>query len=69
MMQWNDDLTSLEWDALLCELGGHPLQSALWGQAKQTIYGISDRRLAFYADDKLMALIRIEKNYSECSSH
>lgn len=60
MVQWKDDLTPAEWDTLLCELGGHPLQSALWGQAKQTIYGISDRRLALYFHDQLAALIRIE---------
>jgi hypothetical protein len=41
-------------------LGGHPLQSALWGQAKQAICGISDRRLALYLQGQLAALIRIE---------
>ncbi len=60
MIQWKDDLTPVEWDTLLCELGGHPLQSALWGQAKKTIYGISDRKLALYFHDQLAALIRIE---------
>lgn len=60
MVQWKDDLTPAAWDTLLCKLGGHPLQSALWGQAKQTIYGIADRRLALYFHDELAALIRIE---------
>ena len=60
MLQWKEDLNPTEWDALLCKLDGHPLQSALWGQAKQKMYGISDRRLAFYAQNKPIALMRIE---------
>src|SRR3990167_9820521 len=59
-MQWRDDLSSKEWNVLLSELGGHPLQSALWGDAKKVVYGISDQRLALYFQNKLAALIRVE---------
>jgi hypothetical protein len=35
------------WDRRLAELGGHPLQSALWGEARQEVDGIQDLRLVF----------------------
>lgn len=59
-MRCRDDLSAKEWDVLLAEMGGHPLQSALWGQAKKIVYGISDKRLAIYIQDQLAALIRVE---------
>ncbi|MCX7121850.1 MAG: GNAT family N-acetyltransferase [Gammaproteobacteria bacterium] len=60
-MEWRDDLSAIEWDRLLAEIGGHPLQSALWGEAKKSIYGISDQRLSIYIKNNLVALIRVEK--------
>ena len=42
-MRCKDDHSPKEWDVLLAEMGGHPLQSALWGEAKKTVYG-KDRR-------------------------
>lgn len=59
-MRCRSDLDAKEWDYLLAEMGGHPLQSALWGEAKKAVYGISDKRLAFYDEDQLAALIRVE---------
>ena len=59
-MHFKDDHSVKEWDLLLAQLGGHPLQSALWGEAKKTVYGVSDKRIAIYNEDKLNALIRIE---------
>lgn len=59
-MHCRNDLDAKEWDFLLSEIGGHPLQSALWGDAKKAVYGISDQRLAFYDEDKLAALVRVE---------
>lgn len=61
MISCRDDLSALEWDMCLEKLGGHPLQSALWGNAKRDIYGIADERLALYSDNQLVALARIEK--------
>ena len=61
MISCRDDLSTLEWDAYLAKLSGHPLQSALWGNAKRDIYGICDERLALYANNQLVALARIEK--------
>ncbi len=54
------DHGSEEWNVLLAAIGGHPLQSALWGDAKKAVYGITDRRMALYDQDKLVALARIE---------
>lgn len=61
MMCFRSDLSAKEWDTLLASMGGHPLQSALWGDAKKAIYGISDQRLAVYHENKLISLIRVEK--------
>lgn len=61
MILYRDNLNTLEWDAYLAKLGGHPLQSALWGNAKRDIYGLCDERLAFYVDHQLIALARIER--------
>lgn len=59
-MYWMSNHNSKEWDVLLTSLGGHPLQSALWGNAKRDIYGIIDQRFALYDQDKLLALMRVE---------
>lgn len=59
-MRWRDDLSEKKWDHFLSKMGGHSLQSALWGNAKRVIYGIFDQRLALYRQEKLIALIRIE---------
>lgn len=60
-MRWNENSSVSEWDKMLGEIGGHPLQSALWGEAKRAVYGIEDTRYAIYENEKLMALIRVEK--------
>ena len=61
MISCRDDLSTFEWDVCLARLGGHPLQSALWGNAKRDIYGTCDERLALFIDNQLVALARIEK--------
>lgn len=57
---WKTDLPPNEWDTLLAEMGGHPLQSALWGNAKKAIEGIEDQRWAAYQSGKPIGLIRFE---------
>jgi hypothetical protein len=57
---WRNDLTSAQWDAALAQLGGHVLQSALFGDARSKHEGIKDERwIAFRADAPLW-MIRIE---------
>lgn len=55
-----DNLSDYEWDLHLSQAGGHPLQSALWGNAKRAVYGIFDERLALYSNEKLTGLVRVE---------
>lgn len=45
--QWNDSLDSKSWDQQLAKIGGHPLQSALWGNARNEIDGIPSLLLYF----------------------
>ena len=61
MITSRDDLTTLEWDRYLTHLNGHPLQSALWGNARRHVNHIKDERLALYKDNQLIALARIER--------
>jgi hypothetical protein len=42
---WHQVTDANDWDQALAELGGHPLQSALWGDARRNSDGIEDRRL------------------------
>jgi peptidoglycan pentaglycine glycine transferase (the first glycine) len=57
---WESKVSSLDWDKKLAELKGHPLQSALWGDAKTRSGGASDLRLMYKSDDKVMCMARIE---------
>lgn len=43
----DDSLPAAAWDAALAALGGHPLQSAMWGHARRHVDGIADHRLAY----------------------
>ncbi|MDP1574194.1 MAG: GNAT family N-acetyltransferase [Coxiellaceae bacterium] len=60
MMAWRDNLSSSEWDTQLAKMGGHPLQSALWGDARIKFEGIIDQRLALYDKENIVALVRAE---------
>lgn len=53
---WTEFTLPEAWDRRLAELGGHPLQSALWGDARRDVDGIQDLRLA--SGDA--AMVRIE---------
>ena len=52
--------SSTEWDAHLVTLGGHPLQSALWGDARRACDGIHDERWLIMQDKLVLALLRME---------
>ncbi len=43
---WVSNMPAAEWDARLAEAAGHPLQSALWGDARREVDGIEDHRWA-----------------------
>ena len=57
---WRDDLSSEEWDKSLAVLGGHPLQSALWGAARKITDGIEELRLAAFVDGEPVLMCRCE---------
>ena len=59
-IEWKSDFSSNEWDALLAEMGGHPLQSTLWGNARKQIEGIDDQRWAAYQNGQPIGLVRFE---------
>jgi len=60
-IEWREDVPAADWDAALATLGGHPLQSALWGDARRSVDGIHDHRwLAMIGPDPVW-MIRIEE--------
>lgn len=59
-ISWRDDLSFEEWDKSLTILGGHPLQSALWGAARRKVDDIEDLRLAAFIDDQPVLMCRCE---------
>jgi hypothetical protein len=58
-------LRAEEWDELLANLGGHPLQSALWGDARRAADGTLDLRLAAFDGPLpiLMARVEVRRRY------
>jgi lipid II:glycine glycyltransferase (peptidoglycan interpeptide bridge formation enzyme) len=58
---WRQEHNALVWDRELAKLGGHPLQSALWGNARQKVDGIAQLLLACHTDKgEVIGLARIE---------
>lgn len=57
---WAEDLSPVEWDHHLASIGGHPLQSALWGDARGEVDGIEDHRWAAFAGNELVWMGRFE---------
>lgn len=60
-MSWEIITESAVWDANLAILGGHPLQSALWGDSRRSVDGIRDHRWLFRKDDAVVWMARIEE--------
>jgi lipid II:glycine glycyltransferase (peptidoglycan interpeptide bridge formation enzyme) len=58
--EWLADARKSEWDGYLAQLGGHPLQSALWGNARHHVDGIADQRWVLTQDGRVTALLRVE---------
>ncbi len=60
-LEWEKDPLPGAWNRALAQLGGHPLQSCLWGDARRTVDGIAQHRwLARYAG-KPVWMIRVEE--------
>lgn len=60
-LEWRNDLDSPNWDRAVAALGGHPLQSALWGNARRTADGIVDHRWIALYEGKPVWMARIEE--------
>lgn len=60
-IDWTSDFSALEWDRQLALLGGHPLQTALWGDARSAVDGIPNQRwAAAEAAGRIVLMARIE---------
>ena len=62
VLYWTECSDLDVFDATLASLSGHPLQSALWGNARNKVDGISQLLLEYRTDaGKVTGLARIEK--------
>ena len=59
--KWEKDIDPDLWDMCLAKLGGHPLQSALWGDARRTVENIIDHRWICFQKDQPCCMIRVEE--------
>lgn len=59
-IKWSFDLESEQWDRILASCGGHPLQSALWGNARKLVDGGDDRRWAAFVGNDPIWMGRFE---------
>jgi hypothetical protein len=60
-LEWRDDVPAPTWDRALAALHGHPLQSALWGEARRLAEGMNDRRWMALRNNEPIWLARIEQ--------
>lgn len=60
IITWHKIHSPVKWDKYLSKLGGHPLQSALWGDARRKVDGIEDFRWVALSDDDLIWMGRFE---------
>jgi len=61
VIEWIADLPGIEWDRQLAEWQGHPLQSALWGDARDRAGDPPHLRLLGLAANRPVCLARIEQ--------
>lgn len=60
MLSWQEDLSNETWDDLISYFGGHPLQTAHWGEARKASNHIQYYRWAAFIDNKPVFLARFE---------
>ena len=60
-MRWVIDMDGLPWEHELAGLGGHPLQSARWGEARSVVDSIPHQRwAALEPDGRCVFMARVE---------
>lgn len=57
------DIDGAAWDEELARLGGHPWQSAHWGEAVRKVDGVVDHRLIASEQGQTTQMVRIERRY------
>jgi hypothetical protein len=57
---WRTEIVCEDWDHYLATAGGHPLQSALWGEARKNTDGIHDHRWAAFLGSEPVWMGRFE---------
>jgi peptidoglycan pentaglycine glycine transferase (the first glycine) len=60
-VEWEKDPPRWQWDCALVELGGHPLQSCLWGDARRAADGIAQHRWLARRHGEPLWMIRVEE--------
>ena len=60
-LYWEKDPPAAEWDRALAQLGGHPLQSCLWGDARRSVDGIVQHRWLAHRNGEPVWMIRVEE--------
>ncbi|EKD55078.1 MAG: methicillin resistance protein [uncultured bacterium] len=59
--KWDENVSPQNWDNLLSQLNGHPLQSAKWGDSKKASCGVKDHRWAVFKNELPVFLVRFEE--------
>jgi hypothetical protein len=62
-IEWRDDPDPAEWESALAGLEGHPLQSALWGNARRAADGIRDHRWLALRQGLPIWMVRFEERH------
>ncbi len=60
-IEWREGVSNDEWDHALALLRGHPLQSALWGEARGTVERMRDHRWMAIKDGTPFWMMRFEE--------
>ncbi len=60
-IEWREDVGNDEWDHALAFLRGHPLQSALWGEARRAVERMRDYRWMAIKDGTPFWMMRFEE--------
>src|SRR3990167_104294 len=59
-VEWRENISGEEWDFILSQMGGAPLQSALWGDSRRIHEGIKDGRWGLFRNNRPLFLVRFE---------
>lgn len=61
VIEIEQDLSAEDWDRELASLGGHPWQSALWGNARRNSQAVVDHRWLLRRGGKTVQMVRFEE--------